>query len=310
MIRFFDLHADIGKELIESKDAGRPVSFRENHMKRLQAGGIQYSAAACFFEGHETWKEMKEMISLTASEAKRHASLILSPDDLDETSDEMMFILTVEGMCGIDRKVKKRISWMYDMGVRMATLTWNDFNTLATGIGGDPARGLTEEGRKAVKMMNALHMVIDVSHANEHTFWDLINASARPMAASHSNCREICNAERNLTDEQIIALTERGGIIGLNSYREFISRDEKETNAAGLARHAAYIAKIAGHEHVAVGFDFIDFLEDYSHFQETDISSAEKAQNLISALAAEGFSEEQIEDIAWRNAFRFFRENL
>ena len=309
MTRIFDLHADIGRELMEQKSKGEGISFADRHMKRLAAGGIQYSAAACFFTGPETWHEMKEMISLTAEQIRSHAGMILSPDDLKEDGD-MAFLLTVEGMCGINAHIRKRITWMYEKGVRMASLTWNDFNLLATGLGGDPARGLSEEGRRAVKTMNSLHMIIDVSHANEHTFWDLINTSKRPLVASHSNCRKLCPHPRNLTDEQIIALAEKGGLIGMNSYSRFLSEDAENQNAAMLARHAAHIADIVGHTHVACGFDFMDFIHFLKEKEETDICNASMAQNFIEALRREGFSEEETEDIAWRNAFRFLKDNL
>ena len=309
-MRIFCLHDDIGEEIRQRKEKGTGETFKTVHLKPLRKGEIFYCAAACWFAGDASWAEMKQEIKDNRAEIERASSLILTAKDLDEGCTSPRFLLAVEGMCGVDRHVRKRVKAMYAEGVRIASLTWNEFNALATGNGGDPVRGLTEKGTKAIRAMNECHMIPDVSHANEHTFWDILRVSKRPVIATHSNSRTICGAERNLTDQQIIAIAERGGLIGLNSYGPFISRETSERSAAGLAKHARYISSIVGHEHVACGFDFMDRI-DYLEEKEThDISAAAMAQNFIEALRAEQFSEAEIENIAYRNVFRFLRENL
>lgn len=307
-MRIFNLHDDIGEGIRLQKEQNQELNFRESHISRLKKGGIYYSSAACWFRGSESWEDMEAEITLTKQEIEEKSKLILKGDNLSETCRQPQFLLAVEGMCGIDSHVKKRIRWMYEQGVRLASFTWNEFNTLATGVGGDPGRGLTKKGRKAVRIMNELKMIIDVSHANEHTFWDIINETERPVIASHSNSRSLCIHERNLTDEQIIAIAEKGGLIGLNSYGPFISEQKKNRNGEGLAKHARYITSIVGHEHVACGFDFMDYLGEED--STADITKAEEAQNFLKALQEEHFSEEEIKDIAYRNAFRFLKENL
>ena len=309
-MRIFNLHDDIGKELITRKESGKPLSFRRSHMNRLKRGEILTSAAACWFDGTESFEQMTEMIAVTSEEIQKRSRLILSADDLDETASEPEFLLTVEGMCGIESQPKQKIIQMYEMGVRMASLTWNETNRLGTGVDGDPARGLTKKGKKAIRIMNRIGMIVDVSHTNECTFWDILRISKKPVIASHSNCRSLCNVGRNLTDQQIVALAEKGGIIGLNAFGRFISENPKKVGARTLAKHARHIASIAGHEHIACGFDFTDYLEGYEEEQKHDLFCAKDAQNFLSALQEEGFTEEEIKDIAYRNAFRFFRENL
>ncbi|MEE3487882.1 MAG: membrane dipeptidase [Bulleidia sp.] len=303
-MRIVDLHADLGWSVMHNDNALEGI-----HIPALKKGDVLDSAAACWFSGKESWKEMKEEILCTGKAIEQSDSVwIRSAEDLSGTEKKVSFLLTVEGMCGIDSRVKDRVDWMYEQGVRIASLTWNDANALANGVQGDPACGLSKKGEKAVAEMNALHMIIDVSHANEHTFWDILNASKKPVIATHSNARSLCSVERNLTDQQIIALCERGGIIGMNSCRRFISSDEAQQNAAGLARHARHIADIAGAEHIACGFDFMDFFPDEDN--DNDIHSASQAQNFLKALKKEHFSKEEIEGIAWRNAFRFLKENM
>ena len=120
------------------------------------------------------------------------AKLILNREDLKEPEEETAFLMTVEGMCGIHEDPEEKISWLYEMGNRIGSLEWNDQNDLATGNFGDPARGLTEMGRRVIRKMNSLHMIVDVSHANEKTFWDILECSELPIIATHSNAKSLC----------------------------------------------------------------------------------------------------------------------
>lgn len=309
-MRILNLHDDIAAELRERREQGKRLSFRRSHMNRLMAGEILTSAAACWFRGDETFEEMESLIGITRKEITKHTKLILSADDLSDANTEPEFFLSVEGMCGITDHPKQRIRQLYELGVRMASLTWNETNLLATGTEGDPARGLTKKGKKAVEAMNELGMVIDVSHANEHTFWDILNVSEKPVIASHSNCRSLCNAQRNLTDQQIAAIAVSGGLIGMNAYGPFIAEEEEMRGARMLAKHARHIASIAGSEHIACGFDYTDFLAEYANNSKHDLSMAKDAQRFPEALSEEGFSEEEIRNITFGNAFRFLKENL
>ena len=89
-------------------------------------------------------------------------------------------------------------------------LTWNETNALAAGAGGDPQAGLTEAGRRAVRRMGELGMVVDVSHLNDGGFWDVMDLAAGPVIASHSNCRALCDVRRNLSDDQLRRIRDTG----------------------------------------------------------------------------------------------------
>ncbi len=141
-------------------------------------------------------------------------------------------MLTVEegGCCKGSLGVLRR---MYELGVRMMTLTWNHDNELASPAGKprraaggpDPRRGLTETGFAFLAEMERLHIIVDVSHLSDRGFWDIVEHGTRPFAASHSNCRALCPHTRNLTDAMIRALAEKGGIAGLNYYAAFLDTD-------------------------------------------------------------------------------------
>lgn len=302
MIPVFDLHADLS-EVMKREYNGTYSVLKQNWFARLKQGGIAVSSAASFFAGSESWEEMVSTVKKVRHDIEMsEAHLILNKDDLKKETDEPAFLMTVEGMCGIHEDPEEKIRWLYEQGNRIGSLEWNDENDLATGNSGDPARGLTDLGRRAVKEMNRLHMIVDVSHANEKTFWDLLESSELPIIATHSNARSLCCVERNLTDQQIRALASKGGIIGMNACDRFIHDDPGKRDGRHLAAHARYIADLCGVEHVACGFDFGAY---YAADEHHDMASPEQTQNFIEGLRKEGFSEDEIKDIAYRNVLRF-----
>jgi membrane dipeptidase len=308
-MRIFDLHADLGWDIRRLHHEGETEVLKNHHLENLKAGDVLDVAAACFFEGTESWADMQEMITLTRQEIEQgDIRWIRSRKDLDSRTTKVSAMITIEGMCGIHAQPEEKIRWMYEQGARVGTLTWNDSNDLATGKDGSPVRGVTAAGMKAIRQMNRLHMIVDVSHANEKTFWDEITLSSLPVIATHSNARSLCDVERNLTNQQIRAIAARDGLIGMNSAKSFIAPKKKDQDARHLAMHARYIADLVGHEHVACGFDFMDFFDGYR--RSNDLGEAVQAQNFLEALKGQGFSADEVSDIAWRNAFRFFRKYL
>ena len=169
-----------------------------------------------------------------------------------------------------------------------------------------------EEKRAEVmkKKMEELGMVIDVSHANEKTFWDIVEIAKGPIIATHSNARRLCCHDRNLTDQQLKAIKAKGGIVGLNAARYFISDHDDQQDVAHLGAHGRYIADLIGCEHVAIGFDFMDFIPDHDNAMGKGLASAACAQNLIEALKAQGLDEKQCQMIAYENAIALLRRVL
>ena len=139
-------------------------------------------------------------------------------------------------------------------------LTWNETNALAAGAGGDPQAGLTEAGRRAVRRMGELGMVVDVSHLNDGGFWDVMDLAAGPVIASHSNCRALCDVRRNLSDDQLRRIRDTGGVVGLNAFHGFVHAEPRQQTARTLALHAVHMAEDMGVEHVGCGFAFCEFM--------------------------------------------------
>ena len=255
---------------------------------------------------------MQKMVLAVRQEIEENLDAVTwvkSKADLEETGKPLV-VMTVEGMCGIRDQAEEKIQWLYDQGVRIASLCWNDENALATGVKGTVTRGLTGEGRKAVQKMDELGMILDVSHTNEKTFWDMVEVVRGPMIATHSNTRALCEVHRNLTDQQIMAIAAKGGVIGLNAARNFIDSNPEHQDALHLAAHGRHIADLVGVEHLAVGFDFMDFFEDHATSMGRDLTSALQAQNLIQGLRVQGFSEAECQAIGYDNALRVLRQTL
>lgn len=309
-MKIFDLHADIGNDILDEKLKSNPTSvLLKNHMEKLKQGEIATTALACYFVGDEDWDTMQNMVlAVNEDIAASPVHQILKAEDIIDTMTQSV-IITVEGMCGIRDEVEAKIQWLYDHGVRIASLCWNDENALATGKSGDASRGLTDLGKRVIRKMNDLHMVIDVSHANEKTFWDILETSSQPIIATHSNLRSLCNVERNLTDQQFKALAQKGGLSGLNAAKNFIHPNPELQDAEHLALHAKEMAALVGVDAIAVGFDFMDFFDSQTSSMGKDLSSAKEAQNLIHALR-QHFSEEEVTKIAYRNASEFLKKML
>lgn len=212
-------------------------------------------------------------------------------------------LLAIEGADFID-SIEKLYAY-YKKGVRAVTLTWNNNNCIATGAGDKCARtGLTEYGRKFVREMNALGMIVDVSHASERTFWDVIETSSAPITASHSNSAAVCAHGRNLTDEQFLALCRRGGVAGINYYPLFLNNtDSADIN--DIVRHIEHFMSLGGEDHIGLGGDFdgVDTLP-------LGLRGAQDVYKLLDELLRLGYTEKQVKKIAGENMLRLMGEVL
>jgi membrane dipeptidase len=211
-------------------------------------------------------------------------------------------ILSIEnGIC-----VEKDLGLLrnfHRLGVRMMSLTWNYRNRLGDGIVGSPARrrGLTPLGRETLREMGRIGMIADVSHLSERTFWDVIGAAEQPVVASHSNALAICRHPRNLSDDQIRAISETGGFVGLNFCPDFLNL-ESEPSIDDVVKHALHIAEVGGTEVLAVGSDF-----DGIYSTPKGLEHIGRIGRLEHALRRAGFSPGEIKAIAHKNFLRVFR---
>ncbi|MBT0730113.1 dipeptidase [Rosenbergiella nectarea] len=153
----------------------------------------------------------------------------------------------------------------YNAGVRSVGPFWNTPNTYGEGVTGrfpgtpDSGPGLTTAGKKLIAQLVNRKMVIDCSHMNEKTFWEVAELSNQPLIATHSSVHRLCAQPRNLTDPQLLAIRDSGGVVGINFGNAFIRPDgarSEETDLDILADHFCYVAELIGDEHLALGSDF------------------------------------------------------
>lgn len=210
-------------------------------------------------------------------------------------------ILSIEGGEALEGKVEN-LDKFYNAGVRIITLTWNYANELGDGASTQNNGGLTYFGRQIVRLMQQKGMIVDISHSDVKTFEDCMSISTKPVIASHSNSRKVCDNPRNLYDWQIVEIKRTGGVIGINFYTEFINNSAKES-ITSLIRHIEHICEIAGEDWVGIGADFdgMDTLPD-------QIKGVEDLYTLFNELAKLNYSDTAIQKISGGNFLRVFRE--
>ena len=162
-------------------------------------------------------------------------------------------------------------------------------------------------------------MLLDVSHLNDKSFRDLMSIATTPVIASHSNSRTVCPAKRNLTDDMLKEIAKTGGLVGMNSLREFVSEKREEQNVQKLCDHLDYIANLIGIDHIGLGYDFDDYLggEALGSFSSNldspsadGVSNEAEAYNLILEMKKRGYSQEDCDKVAYKNFYRVFKQVL
>ncbi|EKQ56249.1 MULTISPECIES: dipeptidase [unclassified Clostridium] len=194
---------------------------------------------------------------------------------------------------------------VYDMGIRILTITWNYKNQLgfpnAEFIYKD--RGLTKKGIEVIEECESLGIIPDVSHLSDAGFYDIVKNCKKPFIASHSNSRAITNHPRNLDDNMIRLLAEKGGVMGINFCSDFLG-NKKVSSIEEMVAHIKHIKKIGGIDVLALGSDF-----DGIH-NEVEIKNASEFNKLHKVLIDNNFKEYEIEKIFYKNAIRVFDETL
>lgn len=165
------------------------------------------------------------------------------------------FNLAVENASMLNGDIKN-IDLLVSNNVRYVTLTWNGSNELGSGAFSVSDDGLTMFGRDVIKQLELNNIVVDVSHASDKLFYDVLKYAKKPFIATHSNSRVITDNKRNLTDEQFKIIRDIGGIVGLNFYKGFLNIDEENACIDDIVRHAYHFLELGGENTLAIGADF------------------------------------------------------
>ena len=266
-----DAHLDLAGEVYNRYLAGEKEVIKNKYLENFKKGGFNIIVSSLYIDDIFL-PEMGLKIALGQISALMEdietcdgeVKLIKTKKDLEEVINEnkIGIILSFEGLDPIGNDIRL-LRIFYELGVRAGGLVWSRRNYVADGCSFSPVEegqrgGLTKFGVKAVRQMEEMNMLIDVSHLNDEGFWDIINFTNKPFIASHSNVRNIHGRMRNLTDEQIKAIAKRNGVIGINAYKSIAGVKEGEDPIKKLADHIEYMVKLVGASHVGYGFDLCD----------------------------------------------------
>lgn len=193
----------------------------------------------------------------------------------------------------------------YEEGVRFITLTWNYPNEIGFPHGEEHgAKGLTPFGISLLGEMGRLGMIADVSHLSEGGFWDVAKHCKTAFMATHSNCRALKDHTRNLTDGQIRALADKGGVMGICVVKNFLLEGEDDGRIEAMVAHIKHAHKMGGIDVLAIGTDFDGTSTNHEFHTIDDLNKLEPK------LRAAGYTDEQLEKIYWKNALRVMDEVL
>lgn len=322
---YFDAHSDIWCDVTARRLKGETEVFRRRHLERFRKGGVEGSIFVIWVDPPYD----RDYVSRTQQIMDCARAEIAECGDIRivHTYDEMMrakkdgkiyVFIGVEGLAAIGSDLGK-IDRYYDFGARHAILTWNEANGLGAGALSGRDYGLTDLGKKAARRVQEKGMLLDVSHLNDAGFWDVAALADKPFIASHSNCRALCDVPRNLTDDQLRAIRDANGVVGLNAFNLFIDSDPAKQTVEKLAQHGAHMIDVMGIDHVGCGFDFFEFIENENTMGTmTDTGSpstiglrdCSEIPNLFACFEKMGMSKRDQEKIARINFQRVIKDIL
>lgn len=329
-----DMHCDTIAEVYYNHRDGGTMSILDNELhidlKKMQKGDYLLQNFALFTHlGREPkpFEYVMKLVDTFYTELEQYPEwigIVKSWDDIEanRSAGRMSALLTLEegGVCQGELAYLRDL---YRLGARMMTLTWNFQNELGypnkmeQGLGADhppkcvpdTEHGLTEKGIDFVQEMERLGMIIDISHLNDAGIWDVFQYTKKPFVASHSNARALASHPRNLTDDMIRALAERGGVTGINFCAAFLRDDEDGVEAthsycADMVRHMQHIRQIGGIGCIGLGTDF-DGIGSI-----VEMKNCSGMQMLADEMTRQGFTTGEVEAVFHGNVLRIYRELL
>jgi membrane dipeptidase len=307
-----DGHCDTLGDVLEGKRTlAERSALGHVDLPRLRAGGVTAQIFACFVPIHEyhrgATRYALRMVDVL------HEAIDAHPDELllavnasgirrAKAEGKVAAILGLEGAEPLGDSLAVLRSF-HRLGVRVLGLTWNFRNDVADGVMEGPrALGLSPFGKEIVGECNRLGVLIDVSHLAPAGLVDVLHISRRPVIASHSNARALCDHERNLLDAQIEAIASGGGLVGVTFVDAFLHQPAAEATIEHALDHIDHLLRVAGPEHVMIGSDF-DGADMPRGLEDATCYLA-----LTAGMAARGHSEAVIRGVLGLNFLRVFEK--
>ena len=271
--------------------------------ERLKKGGVGLQTFALFCGKHgPAGTPYQDGINMFSAIPKLGVP-VLTGDLPDTPPTTPTGIISCEGGEMLEGSIERFHEFMEMARLRMIALTWNFENEIGYPAKGGEKKGLKPFGFELVKAMDAAGVRADVSHLNEAGFWDLMERAELAPIASHSDCRWLCDVPRNLTKEQVRAIIDRNGFIGINFYADFLKSDGRPT-LDDVVRHIDAICEMGGEHVLGFGSDF-DGIEAWPE----GLGDPTGFPTLLDELRKRGYSEQTLADIAGLNMWRMLKES-
>ncbi len=351
-----DGHNDVLVEsILPGKDIGKQIKTGHTDLPRLKEGGVDVQVFAVWSDDKK-WKknaykhandQIDALEKLIANNPDK-IELAKSSADIERINKDgkIVALIGIEGGNMIEERLDY-LETLYNRGARYLTLTWNYNLPWVTAAAMEvktkdkKGKGLTAHGKDIIRKMNELGMMVDLSHAGEQTFYDVLSITSKPVLVSHSNAAALTPHYRNLKDAQLEALKKNGGVVGVNFYSEFLdsnypkrvkklyykthkkdstnkeisvgkmygalsAKQKHEANAPfeNVLKHIDHLVAKAGIDHVAIGSDF-DGIES----PPQELEDVTKFPVLTKALLERGYSKEDVAKIMGLNFLRVLKEN-
>lgn len=322
-----DAHFDLAMDMDDRREQGARRVYTDRHDETIRAGGWKCLVSSLFIHSWQlpemALRKALDQISALMAEAEEQGDRIaicasMKEVDAANASGRVGILLSFEGLEPLGNDLSL-LRIFYALGVRAVGIAWSRRNYAADGCFFSPRRegrrgGLTDFGVAVVAEAERLGMLLDISHLNDEGVADVAAAAAKPFIASHSNCRALVPVARNLTDEQIRLVAERGGVIGMNGTSAFVSSDDRDDiGPVELCAHIDHIVRLVGDDHVGLGLDCCDRLADF-HASPPSLKSYDTVRDhamlpeLAAELFARGYTDESVGKILGGNFRRVYGE--
>ena len=326
-MKYIDMHCDTLMKLFFNPEVNTNLNSAPETMvdfEKMQKGDQLAQFFAVFLPPREGFKRfgreeisdedyISSMRSILLKNVEKYSDKIamaFSAQDIidNQSQGKMSAVLTMEDGRAVQGRMEN-LKRFYDDGFRAIALTWNFDNCFGAPNSADEVlmkKGLTDFGKDAVRYMQELGILVDVSHLSEGGFYDVADVCRKPFIASHSNCRVLASHQRNLLDEQIRVLADKGGVSGINFCPAFLNMNQEDdySSAEAMARHVLHFIDVGGIECVGLGTDF-DGIDGRFEIKDSSMMGI-----LADKLSSKGLSLDDIEKVFYKNVLRVMKDAL
>ncbi|BHH85435.1 dipeptidase [Desulforhopalus sp. 52FAK] len=320
-----DAHFDLTYEVSNRRERGHQKVIETDYLDQFKAGSFDLIVSAIFIHDYYLpemgLRRALDQISCLHKEIEESPGkfclcrTVLEAEQAKKRGEVAIF-LSLEGAEPLQNDIHL-LRIFYELGVRGLGLVWSRRNMVGDGVFYSPRKsgapgGISPFGVHLLEEAEKLGMFIDVSHLNDTGFDDVLELCQSPVIASHSNCRSLASSPRNLTDSQIEAIARKNGVIGMNSINKFIRDTVEGVAVPQFVDHLDHVVKIAGIDHVGVGFDLCDSFREYLHIEQElpskDIIDSHAGLGEFTAeLIRRNYSEDGILKVLGGNFLRVYR---